>query len=94
MVGLLVFYCVRLIFGFVLPVISLLPFYILVAILVYTVKVSVDTFMVSAYKSKTVFMIALGVNVFYLCLGVALSNYEGVFDQTMKFMAGDYAKRL
>jgi hypothetical protein len=92
--SLLAFYSLRLILAPVLPDISMLPFYIIVAILVYTVKVSVDTFMVSAYKSKTVFMIALGVNIFYLFLGVALSNYEGVFDQTLKFVAGDYAKRL
>jgi hypothetical protein len=92
--GLLIFYSVRLSLVFILPEISLLPFYILVAILVYTVKVSVDTFMVSAYRTKTVFMIAFGVNVFYLFLAVALNNYEGVFDHTINFLAGDYAKRL
>ena len=92
--ALLAFYSLRMILAPVLPEISMLPFYITVAILVYTVKVSVDTFMVSAYRSKTVFLIALGVNVFYLFLGVALSNFEGVFDQTSKFVAGDYAKWL
>ncbi len=39
-------------------------------------------------------MIAFGVNVFYLFLAVALNNYEGVFDHTINFLAGDYAKRL
>lgn len=92
--ALLAFYSLRMILTPVLPEISMLPFYITVAILVYTVKVSVDIFMVSAYRSKTVFLIALGVNVFYLFLGVVLSNYEGVFDQTSKFVAGDYAKWL
>ena len=92
--SLLAFYAVRLALGFALPAVSLLPFYIIVAILVYTIKVSVDVFMVSAYRSKTVFLIALGVNISYLFLSITLGNYEGVYDPTVQFISADYSKHL
>lgn len=73
-VSLLAFYLIRLSLSFILPPISLLPFYILIAIITYTIKVSVDIFMVSAYRSKTCLMLALGVNVFYIFLAFSLSH--------------------
>lgn len=93
-VSLLVFYIVRLSLSFILPPVSLLPFYILIAIIAYTIKVSVDIFMVSAYRSKTCFMIALGVNAFYLFLAFSLSHMEGVYDTKLEIVSRDYAKHL
>ena len=72
--GLLGFYVLRAALSFVLPPISHLPFYILVALFIYTIKVSVDIFMLSAYKSKTTFSIAFFLNLFYIFLALALGK--------------------
>jgi len=92
--SLVCFYILRLALNPILPSISLLPFYIIIAIIVYTIKVSVDVFLVSAYRSRTVVLIALGVNVFYFFLAVALGSYEGVYDDSIRFISADYAKHL
>ena len=80
-VGLLGFYIIRLSLSFILPPISHLPFYIIVALFIYIVKVSVDIFMLSAYKSKTTFSIAFFLNLFFLILALTIGNLDDVYDQ-------------
>lgn len=93
-VSLLAFYIIRLSLSFILPPVSLLPFYIILAIVIYTIKVSVDIFMVSAYRSKTCFILALGINLFYLFLAFSLGHMEGVYDTRIELVSMDYAKHL
>jgi len=54
----------------------------------------VDLFMVSAYRSKTVIVIAVAVNLLYLGLACTLSHVEGVYDDTGRIVTQDYAKHL
>jgi hypothetical protein len=92
--SLLEFYIVRLTLASILPEVSMLPFYVLLAILVYTIKVSVDIFMVSPYRNKVCFMVAFFINVFYLFLAITLNQMDGVYDTTIDFVSKDYAKHL
>ena len=78
--ALILYYIIRLCLISVLPDISTLTFYILIVIIFYAVKIGVDIYLVSAYKSKTCFMIALGINLFYLFLIGLLGNIQGVYD--------------
>lgn len=92
--GLLGFYIVRSVLAWILPPISHLPFYILVALFIYTIKVSVDIFMLSAYKSKTTFSIALILNLFFILLAITVGTMEGVYDERTAMATNDYAKFL
>jgi hypothetical protein len=78
--ALIFYYLIRLTLMTILPNISTLAFYILLVITFYAVKIGVDIYLVSAYKSRTCFMIALGINLFYLCLIALLGNIEGIYD--------------
>jgi len=57
-----------------LPEISALGFYLLLVITFYAIKIGVDIYLVSSYKSRTCFMLALGINLFYFLLICLLGN--------------------
>lgn len=75
MAALVIFYLIRAPLSPFLPEISHLTFYVLVTILVYAIKVSVDVFMVTEYKSFTVILFALILNSVYFILYLALNSY-------------------
>jgi hypothetical protein len=75
LVGLIFFYLFRALFSMVLSEISHLPFYILVVILIYTIKVSVDVFMVSAYCSILAISGSFAINILFFIFFILFGNY-------------------
>jgi hypothetical protein len=59
-----------------------------------TIKVSVDIFMISPYKTKTVFMIAVFINLFFLLVFASVGYLDGLYDPKVGLVIRDYAKYL
>jgi hypothetical protein len=78
----------------ILPEVSQLPFYLLVLIQIYAVKIAVDVFMVSAYKSVASLAVAVVLNVAIMASSVVLGSTEGVYDQSLQREASDLAKYI
>jgi hypothetical protein len=84
----------RIVIDLFFPLDGLLTFYILAAIIVYTLKLGVETFLLTNYNRKVCFAIALGLNFFFMALFVVMEQYEGVYDQTISRITRDYVKHL
>ena len=73
---------------------SLITFYILVLIIIYTLKQGIDVFFLTNYNRKICLLISFGVNLFFFLSYVTLEPYEGIFDQSIKQVTHDYRKHL
>jgi hypothetical protein len=92
--GLVLFLIFKIGANLIYPIYSLLSFYVLGLILVYTLKMGIDTFFLTNYNKKICFLIAIGINMAFYMIIISLDNIEGVYDQTIKSLASDYNKHL
>lgn len=93
-VGLVLFVIFKIAANLVYPIYSLLSFYVLGLILIYTVKMGVDTFFLTNYNKKICFLIAIVINIGFYLIIISFDSIEGVYDQTIKSIASDYNKHL
>jgi hypothetical protein len=93
-VGLALFFAIRIIVNLVYPDESLFPFYTTALILIYTIKLGIDTFFMTNYGRKNPFLIAVSINVIFYFFFIAFGDSEGVFDKHLQTVVTDYAKHL
>lgn len=72
----------------------MISFYVLTLILVYTLKLGVETFILTNYNRMVCILVGLGLNLIFFFLFYFLSNIEGVYDQTIKEVVEDYVNHL
>jgi hypothetical protein len=73
---------------------SLVTFYILILLLVYTIKLGIDTFFLTNYNKKHCFGIAFGINCIFYIFYLILGSSEGVYDNKLEIAISDYKKHL
>jgi hypothetical protein len=72
--GLLLFIALRLVIALVYEKESLLSFYTLAIILIYSLKLGIDCFFLTNYNRRNCLILALGLNVFFYLLAVVFGN--------------------
>lgn len=92
--GILIFAIFRFVLSFFVEDSSMLMFYIIVLISVYTIKLGVDIFLMSSYNKKTCVLISLGINIVFYILMVCFEGVEGIYDSTINVIVADYSKHL
>jgi len=92
--GLVIFILLKLIISFFFPSQSLLTFYTLVLIFIYTIKIGLDTFFLTNYSKKNCFLLALGLNLIFFVFLMSFDSMDGVYDRTLRTIAKDYTKHL
>jgi hypothetical protein len=93
-VGLVLFVVLKICVNVIYTGQSLLSFYVLVLILVYTIKTGIETFLLTNYNKKTCFLIALGINLSFYIIMLSLDSLDGVYDRNIRNVASDYNKHL
>lgn len=71
-----------------------MAFYVLVAIIVYTIKLGIDTFFKTSYNKRACILIALSLNIAFMGLFITLESQQGLYDQRIKEKTIDYVKHL
>lgn len=79
-----IFVLVRVIMNYFLSIESMMAFYVLVAILVYTIKLGIETFFKTNYNKRSCALIALALNVFYIIAYITLERQQGLYDQQIR----------
>ena len=79
-----IFVLVRVIMSFFFSTESMMAFYVLVAIIIYTIKLGIDTFLKTNYNKKTCALIALALNLFYAIMFYTLERQQGLYDQQIQ----------
>lgn len=79
-----IFVLVRVIMNYFLGIESMMAFYVLVAITIYTIKLGLDTFLKTNYNKKTCILITLALNVFYAIMYFTLEKQQGLYDQQIQ----------
>lgn len=92
--GLTIFFAIRIIVNFIYPNESLFPFYTTSLMLIYSVKLGIDTFFMTNYGRKNCFLIALIINAVFYVFFIGFGESEGVFDKQLQRVVSDYVKHL